>query len=95
MDKSVTQHLEVDRAAAFEAEPEGVSKAEALSQEYHENGTPVEVSRLSFEHRQYLLRVHGTLDLDPIPAMDDADPYNWPTWKVGRGTRPEGSTSTC
>ena len=32
---------------------------------------------LSPEHREYLLARHGTFDLDPIPAMDDADPYNW------------------
>ncbi|KAJ5937039.1 hypothetical protein N7466_003489 [Penicillium verhagenii] len=39
------------------------------------------VSHLSEEHRQYLLARHGTLDLDPIPDMNDADPYNWPRWK--------------
>jgi hypothetical protein len=43
---------------------------------------PVEASHLSEEHRQYLLQRHGTLDLDPMPSMGDADPYNWPTWKV-------------
>lgn len=32
---------------------------------------------LSREHREYLLRRHGTLQLRPIPSMDDADPYNW------------------
>jgi MFS family permease len=42
---------------------------------------PVEASHLSEEHRQYLLQRHGTLDLDPMPSMGDADPYNWPTWK--------------
>jgi hypothetical protein len=40
------------------------------------------ISRLSPEHQQYLLYRHGTLDLDPIPDMNDADPYNWPAWKV-------------
>ncbi|KAJ5289325.1 uncharacterized protein N7443_009578 [Penicillium atrosanguineum] len=39
------------------------------------------VANLSEEHRQYLLARHGTLDLDPIPDMNDADPYNWPTWR--------------
>ncbi|KAJ5715656.1 uncharacterized protein N7483_012837 [Penicillium malachiteum] len=39
------------------------------------------VAHLSEEHRQYLLARHGTLDLDPIPDMNDADPYNWPQWK--------------
>lgn len=33
-------------------------------------------------HREYLLKRHGTLELDPLPAPEDADPYNWPAWKV-------------
>lgn len=33
-------------------------------------------------HRDYLLERHGTLELDPIPGMGPADPYNWPEWKV-------------
>lgn len=40
------------------------------------------VAYLSEEHRQYLLARHGTLALDPVPDMNDADPYNWPTWRV-------------
>ncbi|PYI04771.1 MFS multidrug transporter [Aspergillus sclerotiicarbonarius CBS 121057] len=35
-------------------------------------------SSLSEPHKSYLLQRHGTLDLDPIPSMDPADPYNWP-----------------
>ncbi|KKK18579.1 hypothetical protein ARAM_005730 [Aspergillus rambellii] len=38
-------------------------------------------SRLSRAHRDFLLEHHGTLELDPIPSMDPADPYNWPSWK--------------
>jgi hypothetical protein len=37
---------------------------------------------LSPEHREYLLRRHGSLDLDPLPGYGDADPYNWSRWKV-------------
>jgi hypothetical protein len=37
---------------------------------------------LSPEHKAYLLKVHGTIDLDPIPSMDPEDPLNWPPWKV-------------
>ncbi|KAK5215083.1 hypothetical protein LTR72_011837 [Exophiala xenobiotica] len=40
-----------------------------------------EINLLSPEHREYLLARHGTLDLDPMPDMGDADPYNWPHWK--------------
>lgn len=39
-------------------------------------------SFLSQSHREYLLSRHGTLELDPVPSMSDADPYNWPGWKV-------------
>ena len=41
-----------------------------------------EATHLSEEHRQYLLERHGTLELDPIPTMGTADPYNWPQWKA-------------
>lgn len=37
---------------------------------------------LSQAHKDYLMQRHGTLDLDPMPGPDDADPYNWPQWKV-------------
>ncbi|KAL4928626.1 putative MFS multidrug transporter [Aspergillus undulatus] len=42
--------------------------------------TPPE-GALSEQHQAYLLQRHGTLDLDPVPSMDPADPYNWPLWK--------------
>ncbi|KAL4989579.1 major facilitator superfamily domain-containing protein [Aspergillus falconensis] len=42
--------------------------------------TPLE-GALSEQHQAYLLQRHGTLDLDPVPSMDPADPYNWPLWK--------------
>ena len=41
-----------------------------------------DIANLSEEHRQYLLQKHGTYELDPVPAMDDADPYNFSTSKV-------------
>ena len=34
------------------------------------------------EHKDYLIKRHGTYELDPIPSDDPADPYNWPSWKV-------------
>ncbi|EKG18724.1 Major facilitator superfamily [Macrophomina phaseolina MS6] len=36
---------------------------------------------LSEAHQEYLLSRHGTLDLQPVPEMNDADPYNWPKRK--------------
>lgn len=47
-----------------------------------------ELASISEEHRQYLLAKHGTLELDPVPSMSDADPYNWPRWKVRYSRRP-------
>lgn len=41
-----------------------------------------EIAVLSQEHRDYIAQRHGTLDIDPVPAFGDADPYNWPDWKV-------------
>lgn len=46
--------------------------------------TPDEIQNLSNEHREYLLQKHGTLELDPVPDMSDADPYNWSTTQVSR-----------
>lgn len=34
-------------------------------------------STLSTEHKAYLLKRHGTIDLAPLPSMDPNDPYNW------------------
>ncbi|GAD96717.1 predicted protein [Paecilomyces variotii No. 5] len=35
----------------------------------------------SREHEQFILRRHGTLNLDPVPSASPDDPLNWPTWK--------------
>lgn len=42
-----------------------------------------EIATMSEAHKEYILQRHGTLELDPMPDMNDADPYNWPNWKVG------------
>lgn len=41
-----------------------------------------EVATLSQAHKDYLVKKHGSLDIDPVPAFGDADPYNWPNWKA-------------
>ncbi|KAJ6442214.1 benzoate 4-monooxygenase cytochrome P450 [Purpureocillium lavendulum] len=33
---------------------------------------------LTASHRDYLLRRHGTVELDPVPSPSDDDPLNWP-----------------
>lgn len=66
--------------------PKSVSHVDTgIVEKARENGivnADITATRLSTPHRNYLLHRHGTLDLDPIPSMDPADPYNWPTWKV-------------
>ena len=51
-------------------------------------------ARLPKGHRDYLLERHGTLELDPIPGMSPADPYNWPEWKVSTEPRPRDGPKT-
>jgi len=38
---------------------------------------------ISNEHSDFLLKRHGTLELNPLPSAHEEDPYNWPRWKVG------------
>jgi len=71
----VEQSWKSDREFVDDIEPT------ATHATYIDTGT---AAGLSQEHQQYLLQRHGTLDLDPIPGIGDADPYNWPNWKVCR-----------
>lgn len=74
MEKTGNQHMHVEGA---DPSPQG-TEAGKYSDFYIED----QLAHLSEEHRQYLLTRHGTLDLDPLPDMNDADPYNWPRWRV-------------
>ncbi|KUL85007.1 hypothetical protein ZTR_07782 [Talaromyces verruculosus] len=47
----------------------------------HEDISHDGTNDLSPEYRDYLISRHGTVELDPLPDMTDADPYNWPKWK--------------
>lgn len=58
-----------------------MGSTEAKAEETENVGFHDEVESLSEEHRQYILQRHGTLDLAPLPSMNDADPYNWPKSK--------------
>lgn len=87
MNKVETQHIERDAEKIVicyaEKHASGSDSDSTLS---HTGFWSNAAEGLSHAHRDYLLRRHGTLDLDPIPDMSDADPYNWPMWKV----RPSG-----
>ncbi|PVI05024.1 MFS general substrate transporter [Periconia macrospinosa] len=68
-EKSISQH---DNGNGTDLEQVGTHSTQPLS---------AEITNLSEEHRKYLLEKHGTLDLDPVPSMTDADPFNWPRWR--------------
>ncbi|CAG9981064.1 unnamed protein product [Clonostachys byssicola] len=38
-------------------------------------------AQMTEEHKNYILKRHKTLDLDPMPSADPNEPYNWPRWK--------------
>ncbi|KAK7747508.1 hypothetical protein SLS53_001763 [Cytospora paraplurivora] len=57
--------------------PASTKLEEAQEPSFVQNDYEVEMSALSEDHRQYLIRKHGTFELDPLPDMSDADPYNW------------------
>lgn len=72
-----------------ESEPKGSGSLDGKNREEfidsvrqtHTHIAREDIDSLPQEHRDYLLARHGTLDLDPVPDMSDADPYNWPHWK--------------
>ncbi|KAJ5827835.1 Major facilitator superfamily domain general substrate transporter [Penicillium robsamsonii] len=72
MEKMDSQHQHIEGANASQV-MESAKKCDFYVED--------RVAHLSEEHRNYLLAKHGTLDLDPIPDMTDADPYNWPRWR--------------
>lgn len=76
----------------YETESTQVTKGDAafiegVDVKAHASYADAVAARISEQHRDYLLQRHGTLDLDPVPSMDPADPFNWPTWKVSDLTR--------
>jgi len=44
-------------------------------------GDPASDSPISEDHKNYLLRRHGTLKLNPLPSSSPEDPLNWPARK--------------
>lgn len=82
--------MEMQYGAAGTPEPEiskdlpkdGVDLVESTEAGIPSTYADIVSSRLSKAHRDFLMERHGTLELDPIPSMDPADPYNWPSWKV-------------
>ncbi|RDK43604.1 benzoate 4-monooxygenase cytochrome P450 [Aspergillus phoenicis ATCC 13157] len=83
MEKPGVQHIESDVNGDGNIAIKGRdhNDLESLDRSHEENTKHSESDALTEEHRQYLIQRYGTVELDPIPDMTDADPYNWPTWK--------------
>lgn len=41
----------------------------------------IQPQALTSEHYDFLMKRHGSVQLDPLPSNDIADPLNWPDWK--------------
>ncbi|KAJ6093365.1 Major facilitator superfamily domain general substrate transporter [Penicillium sp. IBT 16267x] len=77
-------HPSSSRAEQFEESPGSKADIDLVESAGAGQAATYEESvaaRLPKAHRDYLLARHGTLELDPIPSMGSADPYNWPEWK--------------
>ncbi|OJD29041.1 mfs multidrug transporter [Diplodia corticola] len=68
---------EVDRSSAS-----GLHHKDTHDSRYIEEAKGGPGEALSEAHQEYLLARHGRLDLQPVPDMTDADPYNWPKRKA-------------
>lgn len=64
--------IEVSQAGVPKGHPDHLEEAEGKA-----------LTDISSEHQAFLIDRHGTVNLDPIPSIDPADPYNWPSWKKG------------
>ncbi|KAJ5116582.1 hypothetical protein N7456_000930 [Penicillium angulare] len=77
MQQSSAAHNDIDDAYA----KHDMEYVERAADATDKGDSAADRAQLSKPHRDYLMEQHGTLDLDPMPAMDPADPYNWPKWK--------------
>ncbi|KAK6205238.1 major facilitator superfamily domain-containing protein [Scheffersomyces amazonensis] len=57
------------------------SDIEKASHDHVEDLDPVALQELDPEHHEYLMKRHGSIQLDPLPSSDPLDPLNWPDWK--------------
>ncbi|KAJ5542232.1 Major facilitator superfamily domain general substrate transporter [Penicillium sp. DV-2018c] len=81
---SVELHRKSSRPDEVEETPDAKADIHLIESTGHDQAITYEESltaNLSKAHRDYLIERHGTLELDPVPSMSPADPYNWPEWK--------------
>lgn len=81
-----SEHKDISPAASL-SEKENVGEPMAQVPTAATTRTDIEdyaaaAASLTPEHRDYLLKRHGTLNLSPMPSSDPADPLNWADWKV-------------
>lgn len=76
--QQIEDGLRTDRDRTITMDNDPVVKASSQDNTHLENGL---TEKLTPEHREYLIARHGTVDLNPLPSMDPADPLNWASWK--------------
>ncbi|KAG7665108.1 uncharacterized protein J8A68_001418 [[Candida] subhashii] len=58
------------------------SDIEKGSNTHNESFDPVGITKeIDPEHEEYLVKRHGSVQLDPLPSADPEDPLNWPDWQ--------------
>ncbi|KAI5962521.1 uncharacterized protein KGF55_003597 [Candida pseudojiufengensis] len=70
-EKGITQHIESSNSSSVE-------NVEKTSTNYIDDEEEPEISE---EHKQYLIKKHGTYNLIPLPTMDDNNPLNWSNYQ--------------
>ena len=49
--------------------------------EHCDSNEAIHIYELTAEHREFLLKRHKSIQLDPLPSHNPLDPLNWPDWK--------------
>jgi len=77
-DKELEKHWQRQESADFPP----ATQQKIIATHFGSNVEDAAGAGLTPEHREYLMQRHGTLNLDPLPSANPADPLNWPDWKV-------------
>lgn len=58
-----------------------IEKLEYVHDEHSVSNEDIAPAELSTDHYEFLMKRHGSVQLDPLPSNDPLDPLNWQEWK--------------
>lgn len=58
-----------------------IEKLEYVHDEHSVYNEDIAPAELSTDHYEFLMKRHGSVQLDPLPSNDPLDPLNWQEWK--------------